>query len=70
MRVSAKAERLAQALQAGSQGFFVCHSDVHAGNVLIDANFSLDSSSSAAALGWIVPRFPLEISAEIAVADF
>ena len=33
-----RAEWLAQALQAQSPGFVPCHSDVHAGNVLIDAN--------------------------------
>jgi spectinomycin phosphotransferase len=33
-----RAERLAQALQARSLEFIVCHSDIHAGNILIDAN--------------------------------
>ncbi len=33
-----RAERLAQALQSHPPGFIVCHSDIHAGNVLIDAN--------------------------------
>jgi spectinomycin phosphotransferase len=32
-----RAERLAQALQARSPEFIVCHSDVHAGNLLMDA---------------------------------
>jgi len=36
-----RAERLAQALQAQSPEFVVCHSDVHAGNILIDANDTL-----------------------------
>ena len=36
-----RAERLAQALQARSPEFVVCHSDVHAGNILIDANDAL-----------------------------
>jgi spectinomycin phosphotransferase len=33
-----RAERLAQALQAGSPEFVLCHSDIHAGNCLIDAD--------------------------------
>lgn len=33
-----RAERLAQALQARSPEFVLCHSDIHAGNILIDAN--------------------------------
>ena len=33
-----RAERLAQALQARSPEFILCHSDIHAGNILIDAN--------------------------------
>lgn len=33
-----RAEQLAQALQARSPEFIVCHSDIHAGNILIDAN--------------------------------
>ena len=33
-----RAERLAQALQARSPEFVLCHSDVHAGNILIDAD--------------------------------
>jgi spectinomycin phosphotransferase len=33
-----RAERLAQALQAQSREFILCHSDIHAGNILIDAN--------------------------------
>ncbi len=33
-----RAERLAQALQARSPEFIVCHSDIHAGNILIGAN--------------------------------
>jgi spectinomycin phosphotransferase len=36
-----RAERLAQALQAQSPGFVLCHSDIHAGNILIDANDAL-----------------------------
>jgi spectinomycin phosphotransferase len=36
-----RAERLAQTLQARSPAFVVCHSDVHAGNILIDANDDL-----------------------------
>ena len=32
------AEQLAQALQARSPEFVLCHSDIHAGNVLIDTN--------------------------------
>jgi spectinomycin phosphotransferase len=32
-----RAERLAEALQARSRGFVLCHSDVHAGNILIGA---------------------------------
>jgi spectinomycin phosphotransferase len=34
----ARAERLAQALQTRSLEFILCHADIHAGNVLIDAN--------------------------------
>lgn len=33
-----RAERLAQALQAQSPEFMVCHADIHAGNILIDAH--------------------------------
>jgi spectinomycin phosphotransferase len=33
-----RAERLGQALQARSPAFVLCHSDIHAGNVLIDAD--------------------------------
>ena len=33
-----RAERLAQALQARSPKLILCHSDIHAGNILIDAN--------------------------------
>ena len=33
-----RAERLAQALLARSPEFILCHSDIHAGNILIDAN--------------------------------
>jgi len=33
-----RAERLAQALQAQAPAFVVCHSDIHAGNLLIDVN--------------------------------
>jgi spectinomycin phosphotransferase len=33
-----RAERLAQALQVQSPEFIVCHSDIHAGNILIGAN--------------------------------
>lgn len=33
-----RAEQLAQALQAGYPEFIVCHSDIHAGNVLIGAD--------------------------------
>ena len=33
-----RAERLAQALQARSPAFVLCHSDVHAGNILIGAD--------------------------------
>jgi spectinomycin phosphotransferase len=33
-----RAERLAKALQARSPELIVCHSDIHAGNILIDAN--------------------------------
>ena len=36
-----QAERLALALQARSQDYVLCHSDIHAGNVLIGANGSL-----------------------------
>jgi spectinomycin phosphotransferase len=36
-----RAERLAQALQARSPEFVLCHSDVHAGNILIDADDAL-----------------------------
>ena len=36
-----RAERLAQALQARSGEFIVCHSDLHAGNFLIDADDAL-----------------------------
>lgn len=35
------AEQLAQALQARSPAFVLCHSDLHAGNLLIDANDAL-----------------------------
>jgi len=33
-----RADRLAQALQARTPVFIVCHSDIHAGNILIDVN--------------------------------
>jgi spectinomycin phosphotransferase len=33
-----RAERLAQELQARPREFILCHSDIHAGNILIDAN--------------------------------
>jgi spectinomycin phosphotransferase len=33
-----RAERLAQALQAHARPFVVCHSDIHAGNLLIDGD--------------------------------
>jgi spectinomycin phosphotransferase len=33
-----RAARLAQSLQARSPQFVLCHSDIHAGNILIDAN--------------------------------
>jgi len=36
-----RAERLALALQAYSPEFIVCHSDLHAGNILIDADDAL-----------------------------
>ena len=36
-----RAERLAQALQVRSPESVLCHSDIHAGNVLIDANDTL-----------------------------
>jgi len=36
-----RAERLALALQAQSPEFVLCHSDIHAGNILIDANDAL-----------------------------
>ena len=36
-----RAERLAQALQARSPEFVLCHSDLHAGNILIAANAAL-----------------------------
>jgi spectinomycin phosphotransferase len=36
-----RAERLALVLQARSPGFVLCHSDVHAGNVLIDPDGAL-----------------------------
>ena len=36
-----RAERLAQALQTRSPQFIVCHSDLHAGNFLIDADDAL-----------------------------
>jgi spectinomycin phosphotransferase len=36
-----RAERLAQALQNRSSAFIVCHADLHAGNILIDANDAL-----------------------------
>jgi len=36
-----RAERLALALQARSPEFIVCHSDLHAGNILIDRNDAL-----------------------------
>jgi spectinomycin phosphotransferase len=36
-----RAERLAQALQARSPKLILCHSDIHAGNILIDANDAL-----------------------------
>jgi spectinomycin phosphotransferase len=36
-----RAERLARALRARSMEFVLCHSDIHAGNVLIDADEAL-----------------------------
>jgi spectinomycin phosphotransferase len=36
-----RAERLAQALQVRSQEFVLCHSDIHAGNILIGTNGAL-----------------------------
>jgi spectinomycin phosphotransferase len=36
-----RAERLAQALQVRASEFVLCHSDIHAGNILIDANDAL-----------------------------
>ncbi|MBI3741644.1 MAG: aminoglycoside phosphotransferase family protein [Chloroflexi bacterium] len=36
-----RAERLAQALASRSPEFILCHSDLHAGNILIDANDNL-----------------------------
>jgi len=36
-----RAERLAEALLARSPEFVLCHSDIHAGNILIDANDDL-----------------------------
>jgi len=36
-----RAERLAQALQANTPDFVLCHSDLHAGNILIDGNKAL-----------------------------
>lgn len=36
-----RAERLAQALQARSPEYVLCHSDIHAGNILIDVNGAL-----------------------------
>jgi spectinomycin phosphotransferase len=36
-----RAERLAQTLEAPSPEFVLCHSDIHAGNILIDANGAL-----------------------------
>lgn len=36
-----RAERLDQALQARPPEFVLCHSDIHAGNILIDANGAL-----------------------------
>jgi spectinomycin phosphotransferase len=33
-----RADRLAQALQARTPAFVVCHSDIHAGNILVDGN--------------------------------
>jgi len=36
-----RAERLALALQSRSPEFVLCHSDIHAGNILIDANGAL-----------------------------
>ena len=52
-----RAERLAQALQARSLEFVLCHSDIHAGNILIDANDAFymvdwDTPILALALGW------------------
>ncbi len=36
-----RTERLAQALQSRSPEYILCHSDIHAGNILIDANDNL-----------------------------
>jgi len=41
LNLAGRAERLAQAFQARSPEFVLCHSDVHAGNILIDANDAL-----------------------------
>lgn len=38
LRLVERTEKLAQTLQGQSPEFIVCHSDLHAGNVLIDAN--------------------------------
>ena len=40
-RLVAGAERLASVLQAQSTDFVLCHADLHAGNILIDANDTL-----------------------------
>jgi spectinomycin phosphotransferase len=37
----ARAERLAQAVEARSEEYILCHADIHAGNVLLDANNAL-----------------------------
>lgn len=37
----ARAERLAQALQASGRDFILCHADIHAGNILIDTTGAL-----------------------------
>ena len=40
-----RTERCAQALQAHSPEFVLCHSDLHAGNILIDCRAALSTSS-------------------------
>ncbi len=38
LELVARAERLGQTLQAGSAEMIVCHSDLHAGNILVEGN--------------------------------